>query len=586
MNFVKQHKSEDNADACSNIFSRTNRTHYIAWIFPVCCLLLVLAAVAFVREAAFNSHADFYDMLNFGSKSKATPMIEAQLNFTAPPVPSKSPRVPQSHTKFTVNLWEHPDLLETIQAMPPEDQDLCIIQGNIDIWSSEPQELERNLLNPPDGLNLFQMDCRDAGGRSVIALVVILTHKGYVPAVLPLNKDTGRAESLTLKDTNTVVVAAKRGVLLWSWKDGTVQMLPANPDTHSLWYSNKYGAFYGMLSVDTPSAFMSNGEQVFRFLSTGRSEAHLNFLSFSDDAAYLSSRFISALQKVDRATQTVEWTMGGPNSMFTVKDFNGQIYPPQQGAWNGPWSFQHKFQHLSDNYFSLFDNHVDSTMQFIDGKTSRMVVLRVNIPESYVEEVFSFDTGDQAVIYGGTDVLPSGNILGSSYPDIVYPAVEDFSYHQNIWEVSQEGNIVWRAALKGKNPRNRIDSSSPYSHRLQLEKEPPVGWVVYNVERFYEKPTISIPCKDDNFIRFQPFNTIRTVEELDGLAVLSDETDASRISEANFQFQKSWVEQPFVRINLPIEKQHNNLVLEIYNIWQDRGYYPIGTFAQMMTCGE
>jgi len=327
-----------------------------------------------------------------------------------------------------------------------------------------------------------------------------------------------------------------------------------------------------------------SGEEKFQFVQDG---SHINFISTGQDAMYLSARSEGTLQKINIETLEIEWTLGGPSSDFVITNFQGQTFHPEelQGEDAGSWRHQHKFQHLDDSHFSLFDNHVLEDRSFANGESSRMVILKVDQEARTAEEIFSFDTGDQAVVYGGADVLPSGNVIGCSYPDFVFPEIPDLSYHQNIWEVTQDGDIAWRASFKGPNPKNVFDTTSPFSHRISACDEPPIGWVIYNVERFYEKPLISKPCKMGGSIFFKAYNTIRTQNDRPGFIYLIDHTESWEvISKTSFSFQKSWLQEA-IEVEVPADIQNQReLTLKVVNEWEDVSLVSVGLFNALASC--
>lgn len=304
---------------------------------------------------------------------------------------------------------------------------------------------------------------------------------------------------------------------------------------------------------------------------------------------YVSLRSSASLQKVSIDSQEIQWTLGGTKSDFTIEGIDGQVYIPDgSDTWRdnfGSWHHQHKFQHLDDTHFSLFDNHVNEEKSFIDDQSSRMVILEIDEDNWWAKEVFAFDTGDQAMIYGGADVLPSGNVLGSSYPDNVYPSIPDQSFQQNIWEVTAEGEIAWRVGFKGPNPWDPADLTSPFSHRIDVCDEPPVGWVIYNVERFYESPPVTQPCREANFIKFRAFNTIRTQADEGGIVFLFDQTTSETVSKQVIAFQKSWI-QPVTTIEIPEAHQQNDLMLVVVNSWKDSTRVELGSLADLNMCSE
>jgi hypothetical protein len=302
--------------------------------------------------------------------------------------------------------------------------------------------------------------------------------------------------------------------------------------------------------------------------------------------AYLSLRSAGALMKVKQSTSEVQWTMGGKYGTIDIVDVKGSFY--NQGCKECSWSHQHKFQHLDDRIFSLFDNHVDTKHHFRDGDNSRMVVLYFDEAKNTVWEVFAFDTGDKAKIYGAADILPSGNVLGNSYPWIVYPDVEDRKYHTNVWEVKPDGNLAMRIAVEGLNPWQPDDVTSAYPHSIDPDEEPPVGWLIYNAQRFYDKPSIAQPCKEETdgvkTLKVRPFNTIRTSDDMPGIIYLYDKSQNMLLSKAEFSFQKAWLPKT-VAIPLP-DMDFKEITMVLVNSFKESNVLELGTYDDIDECGK
>eukprot|EP00639_Heterosigma_akashiwo_P000421 CAMPEP_0194573568 /NCGR_PEP_ID=MMETSP0292-20121207/9735_1 /TAXON_ID=39354 /ORGANISM="Heterosigma akashiwo, Strain CCMP2393" /LENGTH=974 /DNA_ID=CAMNT_0039424851 /DNA_START=89 /DNA_END=3013 /DNA_ORIENTATION=- len=504
-------------------------------------------------------------------------------------------RVPPNFEKVTINLWDHPDVQKDIAEFDEDVVKACVTQNNLDFFYN--RELQQNdLLGSPTGHTVFNLDCRDVDGKQLLAYIVVLDDEGGLAAVKPIKK---RAESVNMKNTDTVLFASvgEAGAFLWQWREGAEEQtkLPFYADSHTLWYSASNDAYFGMemasqTQKNSPSiaaAYSAEGEQTFSYLQDG---AHINYVTVDDGNIYLSLRASAALQKVNMETSEIEWVLGGTQSDFTIFDIDGNEYVPTgEDTWRdnfGSWHHQHKFQQLDAIHFSLFDNHVNEEKSFIDDEVSRMVILEIDEEAKTAQEVFAFKTGDQAMIYGGADVLPSGNVVGSSYPDFVYPGLEDQSYQQNLWEVTPEGEVAWRVGVRGPNPWNPEDLEAPYSHRIDICEEAPVGWVVFNVERFYEQPSVAQPCAtDEGAVRFLAFNTIRTQDDGQGVAFLYDMEAKATVANQVFSFQKSWLPRA-VEMAVPEDARDAPLSLVVVNAWKDSAKHSIGAFSDLPQCSE
>jgi len=495
-------------------------------------------------------------------------------------------RKPREYVKYSADLFAHPKVqaaFDDVKRIAYQHvYDTCFgPENNIDAYINE--KVMDNDLMFNDGMTVFNLDCRDAEANPLIAFIVILDKQGQIVNV---HNPPNRAESVNMYSTDTVLFSciSKGGQWLWNWKTDATTKLPWTMDAHTLNYVAATGNFYGLdrgdkFSPSTAVGYSSDGDRIWEYENEG---SHINFLSIDGDYAYLSLRSFSCLVKVDMRTNQVIETIGGLDSDFTITDITGEV------STEGGWSHQHKFQHLDDKYASLFDNHVNNEKSFIEDSNSHMRVLKIDSEAKTVSEVFAFDTGDKSRIYGGADVLPSGNVLGNSYPMVVEPAVEDRQYHVNVWEVTPAGELAARFGFKGRNPASPEDAASAFFHSVAPDEEPPIGWMVYNVERLYPAPTLARPCafeyNGERFLQLLPFNTVRTQGKAPGTVYLVHGETQALLTKQPFAFHGSWLPQP-VSVAVPAEADDGvPLTLVLTNQWGDNRVVELGTFAGLDQC--
>jgi hypothetical protein len=521
------------------------------------------------------------------------------------PAPRQS-RLPKKFSQFNVDLFSHPVVVEAFQKASVVTKNTCQgPSGNIDVWYNH--EAVQNDLTSTEGYTVFDFDCRDSKANPLIAFIVVLDMNGNIAAI---HNPPVRAESVNMYSTDLVMFSciSGEGVYLWNWKENTVEKLPIAADAHTVQYSQSEKKFYGLyldeegMTKFSPSVAVAFDAETGDYTWAFEPEySHVNYFTVNGKYAYLSLRSAGCLQKVDMETSEVVWTLGGKYSDFHVFDKDANFLDANKRLRNtfkvnpvenifGSFQHQHKFQHLSDVYFSLFDNNVCSNSQFCNQDSSRMVILKLDETLFTASEIFSYSTGDQAMIYGGADVLPSGNVLGNSYNKAVYPLSSEYQYHANIWEVTLEGDIAWRASFKGLNPWNPKDVETEYSHSIQPGEEPPVGWMIYNAERFYAKPVVGAPCAainnyENRVLQVLPYNTIRTSEDMPGAAYLYDKLEKKLISKTEFQFQKSWIPRK-LHISIPEEVSSVELALLVVNSWEEGAMIDIGKLSALQSCSE
>jgi len=553
-------------------------------------------------------------------------------------------RLPEGYQKFSTNFFAHPKVIEAFENRKlawVHDDDLdnplnllsndekrayavkhvkeqCYgsdTEDTIDVYINE-KLMQQDMVNY-EGYNVFNIDCRDSDAFPLIAFIVVMDRYGNLVAV---HSPKIRAEAISMKDTNTVLFSliSGSGAWEWNWKTDEVVSLPFSPDAHTIAYDHESERYWGLRNAQhfDPSiaqAFDKDGKVVWELSLPGEGQrsSHINFLSLGyGGKAYFSLRSIAAIQSVDIEHQDLEAVIGGHYSHVPVVDRVGGVHHPlpferkeepiavlqRKGwGWTGPWFRQHAGQHLSDALFSLFDNHVtDDKVHFEPDEygheegNSALVVFHYDRATGVATEQYRFDTGDRAKIYGSASVLPSGNVLGNSYPDYVHPADADRQYHVNLWEADARGELAWRAGFKGRNPFDPENFQDPYMHSVSDDDEPPVGWIMYNTERVYEAPVVNRPCLAaateegggaTTYLELLPFNTVRTQSDMPGEATLTS-ASGEVLGSAAFAFQKSWLPRP-VRIALAGgASDAEGATLAVENSWGDRREVPLSDLEE------
>ncbi|CAN0125966.1 unnamed protein product [Heterosigma akashiwo] len=598
--------------------------------------ILVVAVLAFLAAAILGLVAFSWPTIRTtaGKDDKARSYLSSFLGLgsatwltpTTVSILASVLRRPPNHQHYTSSFFEHPKIksafenLSTAKTRTSKNQaalEHCYgpLDGpNIDVFINE--ELLDNDIPFTDSLVVFGIDCRDADSSGLMNFVVVMDRYGnIVNAISPEN----RAENVNMLDSNTVLVATGGDAFTWDWRTDEVRHLPFQADTHALHYSHAEGLFYGLkapsdLDHHDPNSILvwdaETGQVVWEHVQP---VSHINYLSVDEKYIYASLRSNEALVRISKDTQETDMTLGGTSSTEALMDQWGKDLTTgvkTKHDFHGAWHHQHKFQMLSERYYSLFDNHIEAmdqleggrkvTLQYFadDGQASRMVVLERDPGARAAREVWSFDTGDQAHIYGGADVTPAGSVLGNSYPQFVDPSDTDRQYQQNFWEVTAAGQIAWRVGLRFLDPWAPEDSRQPFSHSLFNAQygaidEPPVGWQTYNVERFYaEGPVLARPCLAGQgagggpVVRALPFNSVRTQgPELPGQLFAYEERDTQTVyATREFTFQKSWIARPIDLELVPGAWGAKNLVLAVQNHWGEFRPLSVGHVSSLPEC--
>jgi hypothetical protein len=147
---------------------------------------------------------------------------------------------------------------------------------------------------------------------------------------------------------------------------------------------------------------------------------HTNAIEFDPDGNLLiSSRNTIAINKIDRNTGNILWTLGGRSNQF---NFNGD-----PGFW-----YQHDIRRLANGHITLFDNgngHNPPASRFLEyaiDETNHVVTNTWQWPNN--NSLYSF-------IMGNAQRLPNGNTLGS------------WSTVNRVTEVTADGQVAYDLGL-------------------------------------------------------------------------------------------------------------------------------------------
>mmetsp|Transcript_24214 Transcript_24214/g.35208 ORF Transcript_24214/g.35208 Transcript_24214/m.35208 type:complete len:617 (-) Transcript_24214:387-2237(-) len=523
--------------------------------------------------------------------------ISTLMNFAEPGVAGQG-RFPVEFDYYESNMYDLDVVTDALAELETdEERAMCTFPGgaNLEVYFNEKKFNSQGIYGS-NGYTVFNLDCRNFEGMDVIAWILILDMHGQIIAA---QHEVVRSEHVSMFNTSTVMYSTVggKGAYLWNWHTGALEREKFTPDAHTIAYIHSSDTFFGLLNDKearlhhSPSVATEydheHGDILWSFPPPVEN-AHVNFLSLLGDGLYLSMRSAHALFNVNRRTKEIEWIIGGQVGTIDILDYEGVQWPA--GDKHTPWSFQHKFQHLDEKYFSLYDNHVDSHREFIDGWNSRMVVLEYDDHTNMVREKWVHDTGDQSTIYGSADLMPSGNILGNSYPQFVYPDDPDHRCHVNVWEITGDDEIVWRVCVRGSNTWDPSDTVSPFRKSV-VDGEQPVGWLIYNSDRFYDSPVIKEPCmirSGHQILRLALFNTVRTQEDMPGVVRMYGTESKELMFQKEFYFHKSffprYVHLPTLAAGVRLTEP---AVLVVENNWGDKTVLELGDqLTRIGKCSE
>ena len=149
---------------------------------------------------------------------------------------------------------------------------------------------------------------------------------------------------------------------------------------------------------------------------------HANALQYDKDAGlyFMSLRHLDCILAIDRATGTIQWTLGGQNSDYALADGSTQLFQRQ-----------HQFRMLDDHAL-VFDNGT------VENQDSRVVEYALDAATGSADLVWEHHNDPPLLSIGMGDVerLPGGNTLVT------------WSGPGQVDEVSPTGEVVWRIRVE------------------------------------------------------------------------------------------------------------------------------------------
>ena len=143
----------------------------------------------------------------------------------------------------------------------------------------------------------------------------------------------------------------------------------------------------------------------------------------------------------------------------------------------------------------------------------------------------AYDVGHYSPVYGDADLLPSGNVLGCFWPEVVYQNA-DPEYDMRVLEVDRTTNdVAWQMDVFGYC-NNTVLEGGCNSASSQ-------GWNAYSVERFYEKPFLYTLRCEDGVVSFLTHNNFKQNNEVAGYYSILNK-DAIEVTSGEFKFSKYW----------------------------------------------
>lgn len=237
-------------------------------------------------------------------------------------------------------------------------------------------------------------------------------------------------------------------------------------------------------STDEPGAFSQfdarTGEAL-RSYAVPECEG-LNHAQFydNDTRALLSCGLSNALVLYDLTSEAVVWTAGGANGTLPIYTLSGERRAPGEVVWAG----QYNAEYWGSDTITLFDNRCDLADDYANS-SSRLLLLKES--ESVVTIEFEYELRSEfpygySPSFGDADLMPSGNLVASWWPNVLSPSRE-LLFDAQLVEVTRDRDVAWQLSVYGA-----ASETCAADGDLDCKQAIDRGWKVYSVERFYDAP--------------------------------------------------------------------------------------------------
>ncbi|MFX0091158.1 MAG: aryl-sulfate sulfotransferase [Candidatus Hodarchaeota archaeon] len=387
--------------------------------------------------------------------------------------------------------------------------------------------------------------------------VVIVDHNGVIVTRLENSAHTVHR----FINSTTIMMGGQEGYMeLWNYKNNSVETLTVpgghhdidyNPATdtfmvleyvysNEIWNGTNVNVIYDLISEynragdlvwqwDPRIYFPFNAT---RHISLGLNETfrggidwmHSNSFVWdkSNDVIYLMVRNLDTILKINYITKEVIWDAGRGGD-FTLFDQTGIEV-------DTIFCHPHSMERIGSNRFILFDNDLynqsnPSTMTLTNSSGhSRYLEFEIDEDNRIMREVWSWLPPNQSYYLpesaGDADRLPNGNTIGTFGDKGLVLNMRDPVI---ITEVTKDGQIAWELQIPGVNN---------------------TFYWVHQLERFYEKPLISIHNHTINLNEGTLWLNVSTwdvfKQEATSIGKVKIVADQQEIYQEAFEFLPQW----------------------------------------------
>lgn len=426
-------------------------------------------------------------------------------------------------------------------------------------------ELVKNVVGD-DGMGghvAFDLVFMNSTNQYTASYFCVMDLYGNLTTVVPLYTDAGityRPMGLKLKNSSTFIIGCgedsivgPRIVLNWKTGDWDYIADKNKGNSHDIQVGFDGETFWQPTLEEYET---TSGAEVQSFTFTDTFDVNHAQLIDEDETAILSSRGTNSILKVSAKTGDVHWTLGGEYGDAPIIDQEGVRHSKGASLWHG----QHNAEYFGEGEYMMFDNQADM------GNNSRLLIVQYH-GEGSAEITWSYEMTGYTPHFGDCDRLPSGNILGCAWPQVVY-RTENPNFDQRALEIVRATNeTAWEMTVYGE----RCMKSSDCARTLGQ------GWTMYSIERFYTKPILyNVTCSrrgHDHAVSFTTHNNFKQNNKFEGVFRVVTNQDGVLVRKT-FDFNPFWrqtlINDSFVAI--PRDKYF----MHIENQWNDETYVEFG----------
>ena len=412
-----------------------------------------------------------------------------------------------------------------------------------------------------EGYVAFNIVWMDESDEEFSSWLVVLDYAGAIRTMVPFyeGESVYRAAGLKMWSGAEMVMGASRGSFMgWAytfdWKTGDYARLStASINIHDLQKAKDGSAFWSAIKseeiqktcVDTNKACADSTTSAIAGVPSRDVDDINHVQPIEDDAKIvISSRSTNAIYKVWASNMTKIWALGGDDGDFGIVGYTGDYYAPGSSYWVG----QHNAEYVGDDEYAMFDNNYDR-----ETRNSRLLVVEAADGAANASVVWEYDVGVYSQMFGDNDRLPTGNMFACWWPSETINGSD--AYEARVAEITRSTmETAFRLDIFGKETCAAGESCARET-----------GWLMYSVERFYDKPLVWDVACDGRDLSFKVANNFKQASAYDGTyAATNAKGDA--VASGDFAFGAHWREK---KVTATLSSASKDGTLEVTNQYGD-----------------